>query len=192
MFNMDYNKMCKYFDDNAGLLSMNKINEFFAKIPAEDRMEVETFMRTELGLNVFDYITVIPKGMFAFNSDLSTITIPSTIIEIEDEAFRGCAATQIEIQAPISVINTRTFENCTKLRTVSLPEGIAVLGDEAFKDCTALEELSLPDSLSEIGKNVFVGCPRTLEISISRNTLPNIRFKRQNEAEALKSHLKIR
>ena len=94
---INYEKIQTIFNNNASLLSMNKVQEFFNTLPEIDRMEVETFLRTELGINVFDYITVIPKGMFMGNQDLTNIIIPSTIMDIEAAAFESCAAKAIKI-----------------------------------------------------------------------------------------------
>ena len=41
MIGMEYDKIIKYFKDNTALVSMNKIDEFFNRIPADDRMMVE-------------------------------------------------------------------------------------------------------------------------------------------------------
>ena len=163
MIGMEYDKIIKYFKDNTALVSMNKIDEFFNRIPADDRMMVETFMRTELGLNVFDYITIIPEKMFAYNSDLKTIVIPSTIEDIERNAFEGCSASSIAIEAQIWELKEATFSNCKSLSEVSLPSTLTTIDKDAFRNCTSLKEITLPKNIEDIKSGAFRGCETTLE-----------------------------
>ncbi|MBQ2847493.1 MAG: leucine-rich repeat domain-containing protein [Clostridia bacterium] len=51
-----------------------------------------------------------------------------------------------------------TFENCTILESVTIPDSVSVIGTAAFKNCTALETAVIPDSVTEIADDAFEGC----------------------------------
>lgn len=80
----------------------------------------------------------IGSGVFKDCVNITSVTIPDSIVSIEYDAFKGC----------------------TGLTDVVLPEGLTFIGEEAFKDCTELIEVSVPDSITELGIGVFEGCDK--------------------------------
>ncbi|MBQ8000291.1 MAG: leucine-rich repeat protein [Ruminococcus sp.] len=58
---------------------------------------------------------------------------------------------------PVSTIGERAFYD-TKVRSVTISEGISTLMDEAFFYCYELEEVILPASLDTVGLGVFRDC----------------------------------
>lgn len=68
------------------------------------------------------------------NPEALTVSLPSTLISIGDEAFRGC-------------------ENMTN---INLPDELQSIGDNAFSSTYGLKgTLTIPDSVTSIGKNAF-------------------------------------
>ncbi len=90
-------------------------------------------------------IEIIGKGVFAGNNNITNITLPDTIVEIEARAFAGC-------------------EN---LKTVTLSKNVKVLGDEVFDGCKKLEKIIIPDSVEELGARAFRGCEKLQRIELS-------------------------
>lgn len=64
-------------------------------------------------------------------------------------------------------IQSRMFEDCKKLKTVVIDEGIEDIYEHAFDGCAALSELSLPNTLKSIEEWAFNGCA-----SLKAFTLP--------------------
>ncbi len=59
-------------------------------------------------------------------------------------------------------VHIQAFENCTKLKSVTLPKTIQVLNFACFSGCTSLETVNLPEemkSLRSISGNAFEGTP---------------------------------
>lgn len=73
----------------------------------------------------------------------------------------------------ITLIGAEAFEDCTSLRTVSLPTTISAIGDEAFKGCTALEYVPFPYLVERIGYGVMEDCTAvsTIEVPFSATTI---------------------
>lgn len=75
---------------------------------------------------------------------LTRITIPDSITEIGNDAFRGCSA----------------------LTYFDLPVGLEKIGDYAFYGCTALEQIRIPATISSIGKDILKDCNMLKEIVV--------------------------
>ncbi len=84
------------------------------------------------------------------------------------KVYDGFAGTDIESvdfsEASITMIvslfssTTGTFEGCTKLKTVKLPDTVTQFYSQTFKNCTALEEINIPKSIQVIQPQEFLGC----------------------------------
>lgn len=84
------------------------------------------------------------------------------------KVYDGFAGTDIESvdfsETSIKMIVTRysstkgTFEGCTKLKTVKLPDTVTQFYSKTFKDCTALEEINMPKSTLVFQPEQFSGC----------------------------------
>ncbi len=62
--------------------------------------------------------------------------------------------------------NQRGFSDCTKLKTIVLPNSITSIGHGAFYCCNSLESINLPDGLEEIGLATFYGCSSLPELVV--------------------------
>ena len=58
------------------------------------------------------------------------------------------------------------FSGCSKLTSITVPEGMTKLPDRAFCGCSDLVSISLPSTLKEIGSSAFSGCSRITSIAI--------------------------
>lgn len=84
------------------------------------------------------------------------------------KVYDGFAGTDIEsvdfseasIKMVVSLFSstTGTFEGCTKLKTVKLPDTVTQFYSQTFKNCTALEEINIPKSIQVIQPQEFLGC----------------------------------
>ena len=101
--------------------------------------------------NAFQFCTmldnvVLPESLktiryYAFyGSGISSIKIPSSVIEIDNTVFCECSELKnVELLANIERIPDQMFENCSKLETIKLSSPIVEVGSEAFWGCTALQ-----------------------------------------------------
>ena len=64
-----------------------------------------------------------------------------------------------------------TFENCTALESVILPEGITSLGGYTFSNCTSLKGIDLPSTLTSLGSYCFGDC-NAIDSIVSRAMTP--------------------
>ena len=48
-----------------------------------------------------------------------------------------------------------SFDNCTKLTSITIPNSVTDIGSAAFSGCTKLSSISIPNSVIHIGENAF-------------------------------------
>lgn len=96
-------------------------------------------------------------GSYAFQScdNLSHITLPEGISHIETAAFSSSALTSIEIPSSIIELGGSIFQNCTKLKSVKINDGLRMIPNDAFSDCSNLTHVELPQSLISIKTRAF-------------------------------------
>ena len=106
-------------------------------------------------------VTIINNGAFYNNSNLTSITLPTSITSINGSAFEGCSnLTSITIPYSTTSISIggNAFQSCTSLSSVTFPNNVTSIGDYAFQYCSSLTSVTLPDSLTSIGMGLFQSC----------------------------------
>ena len=130
-------------------------------------------------------VTSTSNYMFAYATELSTVSLPSSLTKIGDYTFIESAITTLAMPENVTYVgksvfkdsgivfvdlsnvtdyastNTRTFINdlfagCASLQTVALNETLTQLPAKMFQDA-AIEELIIPFSVSVIGEYCFYG-----------------------------------
>jgi hypothetical protein len=51
-----------------------------------------------------------------------------------------------------------TFYGCSKLMSVTIPEGVISISGGAFEKCSSLTDITIPESVTEIGGYAFYEC----------------------------------
>lgn len=134
-------------------------------------------------------------GTSAFQgcSNLTMISLPSTIETIGESSFEGCSgmpAQPLQNCASLISIGKRAFYNCksnnfseitfpdrdnislgsqvfglcNQLKTIQLPK-VSIIPDETFIGCSALKTIIIPvgTTVTSVGKKAFSGCERLTE-----------------------------
>ena len=139
---------------------------------------------TEIGTYAFQDCTEITSltlseglktiGAYAF-TDCDAVTefvIPSTVTHVGKAAFYSCGAlttvTFLESEDPERTLeiadgtssSTGVFASCSKLVSVTLPEGLTYLGAYAFYNCSGLTTVNVPSTVTSMGVRVFYGTSR--------------------------------
>lgn len=108
--------------------------------------------------------------------------IPVNIKTIAKKAFVNCEFTSIKIPSSVREIDDNAFDNCKYLGTIILSEGLEEIGSEAFTDCSSLKSVTIPSTVHIIGKGVLEDCPALEKISVSSG---NSRFDSRNNCNAI-------
>ena len=114
-----------------------------------------------------DSVIRIENGAFSENRHLKSVVLPAGLEYIGDEAFANCEKlTNIILPNSITHIGRRAFERCYSIENLALPEGLTKISPEAFIGCGGIKHLTLSQKLTHIGARAFFGCRNLEAISI--------------------------
>ena len=114
-----------------------------------------------------DYkITALGDRCF-YCSDLTSITIPSSVTSLGDRCFEWCSRlTSITIPSSVTSLGNSCFEWCSRLTSITIPSSVTSLGDECFFQCGSLASITIPSSVISIGERCFEDCEGLTSITI--------------------------
>ena len=103
-------------------------------------------------------IISIDNGAFMDCPNLTSITIPSSVTSIGNGAFSASGLKSITIPSSVKTINLRAFRNCTELASITFGSGVTSIGEAAFANCTSLTSVTIPRKVESIDFDAFYGC----------------------------------
>ena len=99
--------------------------------------------------DVYSNPMIYAQHLFLDGTELTDLTIPSSITSIRDYAFYGCSC----------------------LTNVTIPNTVISIGNYAFYSCYGLKSIEIPQSVTTIGNKAFHGCSNLTSIIVSEDNL---------------------
>ena len=96
---------------------------------------IGTCTDTDIVLDTYNGLPVTAIGYEAFRgcSQMTSISLPSTMNQIEQGAFWDCTGlTSVVIPKRVTELSIQLFEGCTSLTTLTLPKSLKVIRIEAL------------------------------------------------------------
>jgi len=142
-------------------------------------------------------VIYITDAAFSGEAGLQEIVIPASVVEVGRNlwnetggggAFQNCTAlTSVVFEGDnLSKINLNTFNGCSALSSIELPESLEKIEYNAFDDCSALKSIVIPDKVTYIGEGAFNYCTGLQEACIG-DGVTEIAAKAFAECTALKT-----
>ena len=150
--------------------------------------------------SAYNGIAVTSIGAEAFYNctNLTSITIPSSVVQVGDGAFASCGGlktvtfagnsqlvgigsyafldcsslTSIHFgeNSKLTSIGDWAFYRCTGLTSITIPDSVTSIDYRAFCNCTSLTSITIPDSVTSIGIYAFEDCTSLTSISFGENS----------------------
>ena len=157
-------------------------------------------------------VVAIGDSAFQNRTDLRTVMIPDSVIDIERMAFCGCSnldnvtlsknlekmeerafgncekITQIEIPKSLDIggaWNAGAFAGCTNLKKITFEKGTTKIANNLFSGCTGIEEINIPDTITEIKSYAFSGCTKLSSVNIP-GSVSKIEYRAFNGCSVIK------
>ncbi len=129
-----------------------------------------------------DTFSIHPNCKFVTGSasNITAITIPSSVIEIGSNVFRFSGASLKEIifepNSSLTKIGERAFYGCSALSTIEFPSTLTSIGGFAFSGCSSLSAIEFPSTLTSIGINAFYNCTSLQTVDFNNCKITSIPF----------------
>ena len=120
--------------------------------------------KTDTYYNIPSSVTIIGEGAFEYCSNLTSVTIPNSVITIGSLAFYQSNLTSIYIPNSVTTISSCAFTSCNGLTSVSFPNSVLYIGYQAFQNCSSLKSVSIHNSAVSIEGLAFENCIGLTEI----------------------------
>lgn len=111
-------------------------------------------------------VTAIGDGAFRSCSNLTSVSLPNSIISIGNSAFRSSKISSITIPNSVTTIGDYVFSWCSSLTNVKLGNSVESLGRYAFSWCSALPSLTIPRTVNSIDISITYKCTALTSITV--------------------------
>lgn len=66
----------------------------------------------------------------------------------------------------VTSLGSFSFSDCSRLVSVTIPDGVTSLGDYCFNNCSSLTSITIPESVTSLGNYCFSDCSGLTSITI--------------------------
>ena len=102
----------------------------------------------------------------------SALSIPSTlggkkVTTIGVRAFQNCTSIKsVTIPESVTSIAIYAFQSCSGLTSITIPNGVKIIKASTFQNCTGLTSVTIPKSVTEIEPQAFLNCDSLKTVTI--------------------------
>lgn len=118
-------------------------------------------------VNISEGVANIGEYAFADCRSLSSVSLPSSLLTIDNSTFAFCNLSEIRLGNNISSIGPSAFIGCP-ITSIDIPYGVETIDEGTFQG-TAIQSITIPDSVTNIQYKAFGECPSLKEVSIGEN-----------------------
>lgn len=113
-------------------------------------------------------VTEINYNAFQSNSTLTSISIPGSVLVIDNYAFASCSnLTNVTLGSGVAAIQNYAFLNDVILTNINLPDSVSIIGSWAFQGCSSITNFVIGTNLDEIASGAFEGCGQITSFTVA-------------------------
>lgn len=122
--------------------------------------EIDEYVFSNVGASSGSLAITLPSSVNKlaqrcfYNSRVNSITLNGTLKEIPSYCFYGCTnlnSVTFDANSQIETLFDHSFQDCTALTTIIIPEGVKTISWDVFNGCTNLTRMDLPSTLISLG-----------------------------------------
>ena len=99
------------------------------------------------------------KSLISHPTSIKRVILGSGIVSIESRTFQNCSSlTSVYIPDSVTKIGGDAFSGCTGLTSILISEGVVSIGKSAFRSCSSLTLVHIPESVTSIEDQAFYNC----------------------------------
>ena len=104
-------------------------------------------------------IQAISDRAFQERKNLKRVTLPGTLQSVGSYTFYKCTRLkEVTIGDGVPSVENHAFSDCSNLERVRLPKDMTMISQFTFYHCERLKEVNIPENVTWIGKSAFSGC----------------------------------
>ena len=136
-----------------------------------------------------DNVKAICIANWDANSDGELSYYEATLVKSLGNAFKGnriiTSFEELKYFTGLTSIGESSFDGCSSLVAVVIPENVTSIGEFAFNSCFALSSISIPDGVTNIGAGAFLSCSSLTTVRVDNPTpcpIVSYTFSNRNNA----------
>lgn len=146
---------------NASATNMN-LTRVCLPVRASGKYTLEPYTFIKItSLEILDILNVvdeIPHDMCANLTNLTEVNMSCAIKKVCNNAFTNCSKLKnLSLPEGLTEIESSAFNNCA-ITGIRLPSTLKYIGSATFQDCKYLEEIVIPENVQSIGSDAFLRC----------------------------------
>ena len=160
---------------HSNLLKSGDIKSLYNKIIEGYVTEKYNYLISEVseilvnsGINPLDYLDNVPEN-FLFDSNITSIKIPSNITEISMHSFAYSNVESIEIPDSVTYMGINAFQDCKNLKSIIFSNTLKEIPKNTCLDCTSLSYVEIPEGVEKIMQRAFFGCDKLNNVTIPKS-----------------------
>ena len=108
-------------------------------------------------------LALLGSGIGVRAADVSDLTYANDGIDVTITGCDTSASGALDIPdaiegIPVRFIGNKAFLQCSRLTSITIPDGVTGIGNYTFYGCSSLTSITIPDGVTSIGKFAFYNC----------------------------------
>ena len=145
---------CSYaFDIETGTLTVSKSGD--GRMSENDYEPWYSYRFDIKSIIVNEGVIYIGPSAFASCHNATNLSLPESLIEIDESAFFANGLKEIKLPSNLTTIGNYAFQQAPELTSITLPNNLKTIGRSVFLGCPKLKSVIIPSSVTSIGGGSF-------------------------------------